>query len=150
MTECFLLLLLKDHPEVSIRDDKPSGRMDAFGERFRQVVFDREQVDFLGFYDWLRDTSGVLVGLRLSLGTHAVEARTRFPQWDYISWESDRTFRVMLAIDRHVDENNSFEQAFGDSRLFENRLGEILLSIQADFLTPHDLRLLEQYATTTS
>ena len=83
---------------------------------------------------------------RLSLSTHAIGARERFPRWDYISWESERTLRVMLRIDRDVDEENEFEQAFGGSRLFENRSSELILSVQTDFLAPHDLRLLQQYA----
>jgi hypothetical protein len=95
---------------------------------------------FLGFYDWLRDCYGQIVGFRLTIADEAIALSTLLPSWGYIVRDSDYVIRILF-VRQHMklDEDASMDQDFGDTRVFRNAKGELLLTLDAQGLSRHEL-----------
>jgi hypothetical protein len=105
--------------------------------------------DFTGFYDWLRNTKGRVIGVRYLPADELQFLCNSVAQLPYVVVDSQiKSIELYFSDDRSIDESASNDQEFGDNRLFKSTSGTFALSFNAseviDSLTP------EPQATLTS
>lgn len=85
--------------------------------------------DFTGFYDWLRNSKGSVIGVRY-LPAHELEffcnAVAHLPYVE-IDWQI-KSIALYFSDDRSIDESTSNDQEFGDNKLFKSASGRFALS----------------------
>jgi hypothetical protein len=140
----FLLLCLREELEVASIGEKPQGTLRNFGTEYSHVPMGPQPVgfeNFLGFYDWLRNKAGGVLGLRLWVADSAGRLNDMIPKRQYIQHQPDLftiSFRPLIDI----DEEASMDQDFGHSRVFMSADGEVVLSLRADGLSDDELASL--------
>jgi hypothetical protein len=85
--------------------------------------------DFTGFYDWLRNSEGSVIGVRY-LPAHELDflcnAVADLPYVE-VDWKI-KSIALYFSDDRGVDESTSNDQEFGDNKLFKSASGTFALS----------------------
>src|SRR5687767_6448951 len=119
-----LLLLLAERLMVSVADGRPRSGLVVWGTRYDELPIGSPD---LGFYDWLRDRAGSVVGVRLVLADEAAALRGLLPQWSYVVADSDYVVRVLFAEHAQI-EDASVDQDFLYSRAFRSAEGLLLLA----------------------
>ena len=135
-----LLIRLGCELELALALEEPRGSLALFGDDYSEVHLGRENL--LGCYDWLRDPGGRLVGFRLWIDTPSLGLAKMIPQRPYISYDSLEVFRVMFRVAESIDDETSMDQDFGHTRAFINPEGEVVLSVDAEGLSPDEFDAL--------
>jgi len=135
---CFLVIGLENQPVVSVIEQDFPKRIEYKGASLREIEFDD---GFLGFYDWLRDSSGRCFGVRITLHEAALVAVEALPAREYIAREGDGIFSVRLGPGEE-DPDMSVDQEFSVSRIYVGDGGAPVLLIDALQLDESDLRFL--------
>ena len=106
-------------PERSFRHDNGYYEDQGFG-------------DFTGFYDWLRNTKGRVIGVRYLPADELDFLCNAVAQLPYVvvDWRI-KSIELYFSGDRSVDEGASNDQEFGDNRLFKSASGTFALSFNA-------------------
>jgi hypothetical protein len=111
-----ILALAPQCPEDSFTYDNITFRDQGFG-------------DFTGFYDWLRNSDGEIIGVRY-LPVDGLEflghALVHLPYVEVN--EQIRSIEFYFTDDRGVDESVSDDQDFGSNRLFKSQDGVFAIS----------------------
>ena len=98
----------------------------------------------IGFYDFLRDRDGTVIGIRLSLFTTTpmLQSISRL-QYVYVHKEG-RYLEMFFREHRNLAVDTPAEQAFGDDALWCNSLGVYALQVGTTELSTGDLDGLRQ------
>jgi len=101
------------------------------GRRFRDAGLG----DFTGFYDWLRDAAGGVIGVRylpFEASQALCDAVAGFP---YVDMTADRSsLTVFFSDERAFDPASSGDQSFGRNRVFVASDGAFALTFDAGTL----------------
>ncbi|ETW96940.1 MAG: hypothetical protein ETSY1_24585 [Candidatus Entotheonella factor] len=140
-TEETLLIFLKSHPELSLYPDFPPKTF-RFGEdTFHQVKTDRWQ----GFYDWLRDETENIIGLRYWLFEKIDPRLPLLTSLPYINSDQEEGFIEIYFFDsRSYVQANSDDQDFGNQGIFLSDQGLIALAFDISTFTKAELDALKQ------
>jgi len=133
-------MMFGEELEVCTASFEPRTSASFFGTSYRELLLGHD--GFLGFYDWLRDRTGKVVGFRLWIGAKSLELAKLIPQRLYLLWDSQDVFRVMFAACEDIDEDASMEQDFGHIRAFGSSDGVLLLAVDANGLDEQELASL--------
>ncbi len=136
----FLLLVLESELKLAGRSEEPTGVVALKGNEYEEMTLGRK--GFLGFYDWLREPSGALVGIRLSIDTSSKALIEMLPSRSYITRNSPEVFSVMFRTADQIDEEASMDQDFGHTRAFKGPGRTIVLTIDAEGLEPDEFEAL--------
>jgi len=100
------------------------------------VYKDQGYGEFIGFYDWLRNSEDQIIGVRFFPFEDLAFLYGLARRLDYVSIdETGKGLDIYLSNDRDVDESFSNDQAFGGNRLFSSGEGDYALT----FLIPEGL-----------
>jgi len=99
--------------------------------------------EWTGFYDWLRDSNGGLLGVRywLSEGTELLEEHARV--LTYTKVDPSRHIEVYFSERKDFDANLSADQEFLYDPVFRSDDGSYALGFAMDGLSESDIRNLE-------
>ncbi|MGC2235534.1 MAG: hypothetical protein WA584_05210 [Pyrinomonadaceae bacterium] len=112
----YLLVELSEKPRFWLADEIPDERFLLSGVEYE----DSHLGDFIGFYDYLRNTAGEVSGVRF------------FPFEDCRF--SKKEINLFASPEKDIDESISDDQLFTDNKLYKSRNGNILLT----FLAPSE------------
>ncbi len=109
----YLLVELSEPPRFWLADEIPDSRFLLGGIEYK----DSGSGDFIGFYDYLRNSADEILGVRF------------FPFEDENFAEQE--INLFASKDRAIDENKSDDQQFGDNKLYKSRNDSLLLTFLA-------------------
>lgn len=136
LTEHRILLLICDEPlDLVVMDSCPLS-FRHHGEFFRNL---RGQ-DFNGFYDFLRNNSGRILGTSLSVFPAAEFLLDTLRSRSYVEVASPTILRIFFAQERNFEPSTSVDQYFGEHRIYQSTSGRIALSLSLATLTPSEIR----------
>ena len=137
-----LLIDLGARPRLSLCRAVLPARIERDGEEFARFAVGAD--GFLGFYDWLKTTSGLIVGLRMILaeGTEALDSL--LPAHDWIAFDRATRTLVLHLIEstEPVDEEASTDQDFGRAMVYQSAQGSLMLAVDSALLDDHELAAL--------
>jgi hypothetical protein len=129
MTKALIVMLAPDRPIVFA---------EAVGDAFdhdRRSYRDTGLGDFTGFYDWLRDPGGDVIGVRylpFEASRAVCDTVSTFP---YVEVATDcSSFAIFFSSERAFDPASSGDQAFGGNRVFVADDGTYALTFDLDSL----------------
>lgn len=88
--------------------------------------------DFTGFYDWLRNYQGHIIGVRYLPAdelTFLFRAVAHLP-YVAVNWQT-KAIALYFSQDRSIDESVSNDQDFGDNRVLKSAQGRFAISFNA-------------------
>lgn len=109
----YLLIELHETPRFWLSDEIPEKRFLLNGIEYIDSSFG----DFVGFYDYLRNSAGEVIGVRF------------LPFEDYGFIEKEMLFWAVK--NETFDEEKSDDQRFGENKVYQARNGTILLTFPA-------------------
>jgi hypothetical protein len=134
-----LFIVLGAKPSVHIFDEPSVDELEISGNRYR--LLDRE----IGFYDFLRNRGGAIIGIRMS----PFDTRPLIDYADSLDYIYVDPIRVYLesylreyqrlAVDVPAD------QAFGDDAIWRNSQGTYALQVGTAELSEGDLDVLREF-----
>lgn len=130
-----LLLMCDERLGLVVRDSCPLSFLQD-GEFFRSL----RGVDFNGFYDFLRDNSGRILGTSLSVFPAAELLLDTLRPFSYVEVVNPTILRIFFGQDRNFDPSISIDQYFGDNRIYRSTSGRTALSLSLAPLTPSEIR----------
>lgn len=98
--------------------------------------------DVTGFYDWLRDAQGTLVGVRYWPFEGTLHILERVSNREYVRATTLKCVQIFLSGFVEVDESKSKDQAFQYSAMFLSGDGDCALVVGAEDLDERDLARL--------
>lgn len=138
--DAYLFIILADRPRlVQLPAVDSPGEIIHGGVAFREI--ESHSGEFLGFYDWLRDSGSVVLGFRLTLHDEALGLRRKLPEHPYMTWEGEEILLVRL-LSGELDESLSVDQEFSVARAFRSSSGEACVLLDAAELDAADLAAL--------
>lgn len=112
--------LMPDHPRESIR-------------LATRTYLDRGGGDFIGFYDWLRDSFGRVIGVRETFGAGFESLVNLIPDRDFlVKTNHPPCVEVFFGRAREYDEGESADQDFLMNLLLVSSDGEVVLTFGVD------------------
>jgi len=109
----YLLVELSDTPRFWLAGEIPDERFLLNGVEYEDTGFG----DFIGFYDYLRDTAGEVLGVRFF----------PFEDLDF----AENKINLFASAKKDVDESKSDDQLFVDNKLYKSKNGKLLLTFLA-------------------
>ena len=93
-----------------------------------------------GFYDWLRDASGSVIGVRWFPYDEAILRELKYiNKYEYIELSSDfLELKLFFSSNRIVDETRSADQDFLENNIYYSEDGEYAISFSMDGLNPRE------------
>ena len=99
---------------------------------------------FLGFYDWLRNSEGQLLGVRFFPFEDFAFLFEITKQLEYVAVDQEcRWLDIYFSADREVDESISDDQGFGGNMILRSEDGNYALS----FFAPDEFDVRSVYST---
>lgn len=128
------LLLLRPNQkalDINVSLDEGGG-----GFCFEQVCFnaciDVDEENNFGFYDWLRDASGDVVGVRIAFLSAVPDWLRRLNIVDSSIDETSLIVQLFFEGFQGVDESASEDQLLGDIRLLKGGDGSVILGVNRE------------------
>lgn len=109
----YFLIEIGGTPRFWLANEVPEKRFLLDGIEYTDSNFD----DFSGFYDYLRNSAGEILGVRF------------LPFEDYDFNEKELIF--LASETETIDEEKSDDQRFGENKIYRTRNGNILLTFPA-------------------
>ncbi len=113
--------------------DQP-GRYDCGDVVFTEVVVDGNV--FLGFYDWLRTSSGQVVGVSLILHDDRQHIVRALLEGQFGEWDGPEIMSILFRADAEIDWERSGGQEFSVSRCYMGSDGAVALLFDASEIVP--------------
>lgn len=132
-----LLVAFRSRPVLTLVEECPG---DAFqiGDRYYR---DKGYGDWTGFYDWLKDSAGRVLGVRYwpFEETHfLLELLSQFP---YVVVAEDQSYlEIYFSSDCQVERQRADDQDFGANKVFSTDQGEWVISFDTMGLKLSDFR----------
>ena len=131
-------LLVAFHARLALAlvDECPGNEYQLGDKRYR----DKGYGELTGFYDWLRDSSGKLLGVRywpFEETSFLSDVLSEFPS---VVVAKDRSYlEVYFSSDRRVDRQRSDDQDLGANKVFSTEQGEWAISFDTTALSPSEM-----------
>jgi hypothetical protein len=104
---------------------------------------DAGQGDFTGFYDWLRDTAGRLLGLKYWIYRDVDFHREVLASLPYVELpDGEPSVEIFFSAERGYDAAKSDDQSFADNALFRSEDGEWAVTFSVYALDRDELACL--------
>lgn len=126
-----LIVVLKEEVELLLARECPERSFTVNNTVFKDVGYG----DFLGFYDWLRNTQQRVVGVRHHVFDEFKLPFGRFKELPYAEvFEYPKVFSLSLyfGADRDIEEQSSDDQCFTDNRVYRSELDEYAISFSVE------------------
>lgn len=114
-------------------------RWNAFGSTFEISHLDDARSGRLCFYDWLRERSGSLVGIRLILNDNAAAFVIGLPSTERLRQFGAGVLEVFFSKEDSYDPENSCQQEFAGLYLGQDEAGRKALLVTASDLSTADI-----------
>lgn len=128
---------------VVLAPERPIVFVAAVGDAFEHAgrcYRDAGLGEFTGFYDWLRDADGGIIGVRylpFEASRAVCDAVAAFP---YVDVTADRlSLAVFFSTEHAFDPASSGDQAFGGNRVFVAANGDYALTFDASTLNDAEM-----------
>lgn len=133
-----LLVLFRRQVTLSLIDDWPGAEITVDGETYRDVG----SGDWTGYYDWLRNTQGAILGVRYwpSEETHFLVSTASPLSYSRV-YDNERQpwVEIYFSDDRNVDYERSKDYDFVYSRVLSSDLAEYAICFDTGSLTSDEL-----------
>lgn len=120
-----LIVVFRDHPLLALAAETPVGIF-KLGD---STYYDVENNDWLGFYDWLRETSDKIIGVRFAPFRelyYILHALVRF-SFAVVDWDS-HSVEIFFSNARYFEPKLSVNQDFGENRILRSRENEYAIT----------------------
>jgi hypothetical protein len=143
-----LVVTLESRPRLAFVDDCPREKITVGGRVYRSA----DTGEWTGFYDWLRNRAGQVIGVRYWPFEDTLpldELRQRLaPSADVAIAPDDSHLDVYFSSDHEVDTERSADQAFGGNRIFATDQGDLAISFDLTALQQSELALIRTRVST--
>jgi hypothetical protein len=132
-----LFVILRPKLALAMVEQCPEDRIVLEGETYQDKGFGYAT----GFYDWLRESTGIIVGVR-----YWPQEPHYFPfrQVEHLSYlvttEGIPCVEIYFSPNQEFDNRQSDDQAFGDNKIFSTDQGEYLITFGTYTLTHSELK----------
>lgn len=134
-----LFVVLGVRPSISIRVAETTSQVELEGRPY--ALLEKE----VGFYDFLRNREGAVIGLRFSFFSKQKVLKDA-ADLDYIYVDEKRQYiEIYLQGYRGSAVQEPGEQAFGDDAIWRSNLGTYALQVGTCELTEVELETLKEY-----
>jgi hypothetical protein len=140
-----ILLAFEAEPHVYILDSYPKDGFSIGDDTYRQLY---DLSGWSGFYDWLRDGDGTIIGVRQSLEDE-VDAICRHLTLPYVVCD-DQIIEVFFSTSRDYDPQVRCDQMFGDNGVFVARARQYAITFSTLLLTDTELALIQRLSRDAS
>jgi hypothetical protein len=124
-----LLVLLGQEVGLAVLPSCPAERVDLPIGSYAA----RSRFDFVGFYDWLRDTSGRVIGVRETFSDGLEWILDAMPHLAYVEKLSrPAAVEIFFGIDRAYDPTESTDQDFLMNRVYVSESGGVAMTFGMD------------------
>jgi hypothetical protein len=113
----------------------PKDRLFAFGEPYSSVGG-----EWTGFYDWIRNAAGVLLGVRYWPFESTEFVISRAAQLGYVQTSERRYVEIFFSNERCISKELSKDQEFLYDPVFVSPSGECALAFSTEGLSEADYR----------
>lgn len=129
-----LLLVFDERLDLVVKDSCPLSFVhdSHFFENIRGQ-------DFNGFYDFLRDDSGRVLGISFSVFPAAEFLLDSLRAFSYVQCVDPTVLRIFFGRDRDFNPSNSIDQYFGENRVYRSTSGKVALSFSLAPLAPSEV-----------
>jgi hypothetical protein len=100
--------------------------------------------EWTGFYDWLRDTDGNLLGVRYAPSEDTEFLIERVTNLSYVKADPSRDIEIYFSQKRTVDAKHSCDQAFLYDAIFHSDDGDYAIGFGIEELSETDIYTLEK------
>jgi hypothetical protein len=116
--------------------------------RIDHVDFINElESDFIGFYDWLRESDDVIKGVRLVPFDFAEEALTQIPNRPYIQKLHDYGLELYFTDEGNYVDQISCDQDIGRTKLYKSGASDYAIGFNIKNLSFDERRILDDLIT---
>jgi hypothetical protein len=137
-----LVAVLSDPVRLLLLGDPGDGDIHVGGKAFVDAGLGKS----IGFYDWLRRSSGEIIGVRTSFVRDSGVADFRHPLTSSpaIEWHQNE-LRLFFSTDREFDPKKSDDQELGIHRLAISSDGVALLTYDLQLLSPDEMSQISRW-----
>lgn len=135
---CLLVECRTGEPALALTDQCPVGRL-RIGDR---DYVDSGFGDWTGFYDWLRDFNGRIVGVRYWPFEETTFLIDLLCNRGYIVPGEKSYLEIYFTKNRKVDRRKSDDQDFGSNKIFSSEQGTWLMSFDTQGLSVSEMESL--------
>jgi len=100
----------------------------------KNEIFTQDGYDSHGFYDWLRNSDGLVVGVRYDLFETHLDIRDELLHWDYVYKQptgfDDVSLLIFFTAVREFDESCSADQSLTGDYVYRSKNGKLGISFQ--------------------
>jgi hypothetical protein len=138
----YLIVFLRERLTLALTETPPTEVLHAQGSEYRDIGHGH----LTGFYDWLREPAGGLIGV-----CYLPLRETGFPfelaaGFSYVlTPQSPACLEIYFGPDRGYDPKRSDTQDFGDNWVYRSAEGELAISFGTHWLDESDIERLRQY-----
>lgn len=137
----FLVIAFRPHLTLALIESKPVRGFYIDEVSYRSV----SSGDSTGFYDWLRDRDGKVIGVRFWPEGEAEPPLQALAHLEYVRFSQDqRSLEVFFSDDRDTDEGQSDDQSFGGRSHYLSDSGELAICFETYFLTPPEMTSIRE------
>jgi hypothetical protein len=108
-----------------------------------EKYYDASFGDWTGFYDWLRDAEGGLLGVRYTPFEQTEFLTRELENLHYVKADPPRHLEIYFSKRREIDPKRSCDQAFLYDAVFRSDKGSYAIGFGMEELNESDLRGLE-------
>jgi hypothetical protein len=126
-----VILILEESIVLAEHEPWPVQSFSIDGETYREIGLG----EWTGFYDWLRDRSGNVIGVRYSSFKDIPGLIEAARTLDYVVVRSSRSLEIFLADKRESDEQHSADQEFQYDAVFHSATGRWALAFDTSALS---------------
>jgi hypothetical protein len=137
-----LFFVLGAKPSVHLLEEPSVDELDISDKKYR--LSDRE----IGFYDFLRNRDGVIIGIRMS-PFNSDPLIDYADALGYIYVDPARVYLEIYLREYRCSADGPAEQAFGDDALWRSSQGTYALQVGTAELSDGDMDMMRQAAQTT-
>lgn len=124
-----LVLIVRSKVALAVLAACPERTFTAGSQRFHDLT----GKDFIGFYDWIRNSAGRVIGVRQTLSEEFDRLVALFPSPSYVQHERNPTrIEFYFSDERDYDPIESSDQDFLMNRLMRSQTGEFALTFGMD------------------
>lgn len=100
----------------------------------KSEIFTQDGYDSHGFYDWLRNSDGLVVGVRYDLFETHLDIRNDLLRLEYVYHQpagfDDVSLMIFFTTDRKFDESRSADQSLTGDYVYRSQSGKLGINFQ--------------------
>jgi hypothetical protein len=137
----FLVVVFRGAITLALLETRPARTWSVGGTWYHEIP----ETQSTGFYDWLRDRAGGIVGLRYAPPVEAQVPLDQFTRLPYINVRPDqKVFEVYFGREREYNEAESDDQAFVGIAHFVSDAGDWAISFETYDLSSSEMESIRR------